>query len=772
MFSFSGFAQQISIQVKTNTPSTVILYFGKDSVQKVAQNETSFQINKGTYKLKASAAGYNHFHSASFMVTRDTNIVINLVSKKDKLENVVVVSKKPFVKQDDDKTIVDAEPLAQSSTNSFEVLEKTPGAIVDQDGNVYLNSATPATIQINGKEVRLSAADIASLLKSLPANSVLRIEVLRTPSAKYDAGSSGGIVNIVLKKGIKLGTNGSVNLGYFQGKYHTATTGFNLNKSNDKTQSYLSYQYTNKNNFEQLNSDRFISRDTSLIGQQSYTTYPSFNHYMSAGFNKDVSKKFSFGYDLRLSVNRNKSFAENDVLLAKQKIVIPKGGSNSDINNKGLSLYIGNSLSSKYKIDTAGSEWTTSLDYNFNSYSNDQLYNIDFTDTARVRVAGNGDISNRKNIFNFQSDLVYKLKSAYTFETGVKIISSRSSNNADYTIQRGNNAPVRDSFQTNKFNYTEGIYSAYVQLSKTFAGFTIKPGVRLEHTNIKGHQLFPADSRLAINRTDAFPYLYLRREITKLFGFKLVGNLIYRRSIARPYYEALNPYPKFIDQYLFDIGNPNLKPQFTTNYEFNVMADQFPVFSIGLNDTKNIFTSVTYQDDVTKIAYRTFDNLGSSKELYLRFVAGIPPGKKYFFYAGAQHNYNHFKGFYQNAPLDYSRGSWTFFMYHNLKATPTFNVTVNGFMRLRGFQNFYELDPFGALHVSFNKAVMKKKANIILSFNDILRTNVVDFSIEQAGIFANGTRFNDTRRVGLTLRYNFGIKPKEEKKTGFDAPAE
>ena len=83
------------------------------------------------------------------------------------------------------------------------------------------------------------------------------------------------------------------------------------------------------------------------------------------------------------------------------------------------------------------------------------------------------------------------------------------------------------------------------------------------------------------------------------------------------------------------MGNPRLKPQFTTNYELNITFDDFPVFAIGINDTKDIFSNVTYQDDVTKIAYRTYDNLGKNKEFYLRVVGGIPPGGKYFFYVGA-----------------------------------------------------------------------------------------------------------------------------------------
>jgi hypothetical protein len=111
-------------------------------------------------------------------------------------------------------------------------------------------------------------------------------------------------------------------------------------------------------------------------------------------------------------------------------------------------------------------------------------------------------------------------------------------------------------------------------------------------------------------------------------------------------------------------------------------------------------------------------------------------------------------------------------MYHNYKPTPTFNIAINGFMRLKGLQNFYELQTFGQLNISLNKAIFNKKMNLILSANDILRTNQYSFNLQQAGIVANGNRLNDTRRLGLTIRYNFGIKPKQESNNKFEAPAE
>ncbi len=143
-----------------------------------------------------------------------------------------------------------------------------------------------------------------------------------------------------------------------------------------------------------------------------------------------------------------------------------------------------------------------------------------------------------------------------------------------------------------------------------------------------------------------------------------------------------------------------------------------------------------------------------------------------FFYAGAQANYNEYDGVYQNQPLHYNRSSWTFFMYQEFKATKKLTFEMQGFMRTKGLQNFYELDNFGGLFLSVNRSVLKKKANIILSVNDALRTNHVSFTLNQGNVSAQGSRVNDTRRVGLTFRYNFGLsKPKENKEFGA-APAE
>ncbi len=140
------------------------------------------------------------------------------------------------------------------------------------------------------------------------------------------------------------------------------------------------------------------------------------------------------------------------------------------------------------------------------------------------------------------------------------------------------------------FNYNENINSLYLQGSKTLGkDFVIKIGTRLENTNMKGKQIIPGDTTFNIHRTDLFPYIYLSKNLMKIAGYDLRGYLVYRRTITRPVYEQLNPFPKYIDQYLSEMGNPSLRPQFTQNYEANISVDERPILAVGVNDTKDIF---------------------------------------------------------------------------------------------------------------------------------------------------------------------------------------
>jgi hypothetical protein len=234
-------------------------------------------------------------------------------------------------------------------------------------------------------------------------------------------------------------------------------------------------------------------------------------------------------------------------------------------------------------------------------------------------------------------------------------------------------------------------------------------------------------------------------------------------------YEQLNPFPRYVDEYLSEAGNPSLRPQFTQNYEANISVDERPILAIGVNETEDIFTNVIYQADSSRSqAYRTYDNLGKNKEWYFRGLGALPPGGRYFFVLGAQYNHNFYQGLYENQPLSFKKGTWTFFTYQTFKIDKRSVITLNGFLRLKGQQQFYELTPFGALNTSINRRFLKEKMVVTLSLSDMFATNKNNFNIKQGSVDASGFRQSDTRRVGISIRYNFGIRKKEENNNMFN----
>ena len=753
-----GFA---NISVVSKIDSTKITNTVTDSIgiSKIILATKANLALKNTYTIKVSAIGYKKF-SKDYLINDQSSIAIKLTEDPTQLSEVVVRSTKALIRQEDDKSVVDPEPLAASSTNAFETVEKVPGVFIDQDGNIYLNGLSPAGVQINGRDLRMSAADIAILLKSLPPNAIQKIELIRTPSAKYDASGGGGLVNIILMKGVKIGLNGSVNTGFSQGEYGNQFIGFNLNNNNDKLSSYVNAQYSNNNGVTITNSDRILSID-SVLKQEARAVSPNHSANLGYGLGKTIKDKWELNYDGRMSQNKFDNTTNSNSFLRQISINQNTGNLQTYVNNKGTNSFMNQSFRVKLKLDTVGGEWVNDVSFNFSKSSTDQNYS-NLLVARNTSSGGEGDFGNDRNFFTYQSDIRKKIR-GINIESGVKTSILNFNNNSNYTKNiAGILSP--DPFRTSKFNYKEQINAAYLQGSKTWGPVVLKVGSRLEQTIMQGHQFIPKDTTFSINRTDAFPYVYLSRKILMIMNYELRGFLVYRKTISRPSYDYLNPFAKYIDPFLYEVGNPNLKPQFTNNYEANISVDDKPLFAFGVNETRDIFTNVVYQSPTNKqVSYRTYDNLGKSRETYFRIIGVIPPGKKFFAVLGTQYNRNNYNGFYEGKPIMFNRGTWSVFTFQSFKLDGLSTITLNGFWRFKGQQQFYELSDFGTLNATINRQFLKKKLTITASYNDFLYTNKNNFVLKQGSQNAVGYRATDSRRVGLSLRYNFGIKPKENK---------
>lgn len=722
-----------------------------------------FVLAKGQYTVRISSVNYQEIEKGITLGDAATSFHFETEPAGKTMETVVVTAQKPLMRQEDDKTIVEPENLVATSTSGYEVIEKTPGLFVDQDGNIYISSLTPASVQINGRDMKMSAADVATILKSLPPNAISRIEIVRTPSAKYDASSSGGIVNVVLKKGIKIGMTGSVTAGVQQGTYGNQFTSFNLNNNDGKKSSSLNFNYSRRNSFERTSSDRFFAPD-SVLSQDAYTRYPGQTWFGGYSFVYSPGRKWEYDFSTSTSLNKFSNRTENHSVISKISTAQVITDNLNRVSNDGSSLNFRSAVSAEMKIDSIGSVWENDIFFNFSRNRSDQVFITSYNTPLTLLTGGDGESDNRRRHFNLQSDLKLKMKNRFTFETGVKASFLYFNSVTEYYKEQSPGNREKDVNRTNTFKYDENINAAYLQGSKTLGkDIVIKFGTRLENTNMKGRQIIPDDTTFSIHRTDLFPYIYISKNIMKIFGYDLRAYLVYRRTISRPVYEQLNPFARYVDQYLTETGNPSLRPQFTQNYEANISVNERPILALGINDTKDIFTNVIYQSDSSQAqAYRTYDNLGKNKEWYFRGLGAVPPGGKYFLVIGTQYNHNFYQGLYENKPLSFKRGTWSFFTYQTLKLDKRSVITLHGFMRLRGQQQFYELGPFGSLHASVNRRFLKEKLVLTLSMSDIFYTNKNDFSIKQGSVDAKGTRLADTRRFGINLRYNFGIRKKEE----------
>ena len=770
---YSIFAQKLQIQLLDATKAPVIgatlrLSDRSDSTKKMfavadTAGKAQFSLVVGRqFLLEATSVGFKPLRKIIAPTQTQSTFTFLMEVDRTTLNEVVVTGPKPLIQQEDDKTVVDPEPIANSSTSAMEVMEKIPGIFVDSDGNIYLSSTTPATVYINGREQKLSAADIASLLKNLPPSSIAKIEILRTPSARFDASGSGGVVNVVLKKGVKIGVTGSINAGVNQGRFGNQLLGVTVNNNNENKTSYVVINYNRRNSYDQVETNRPFTLD-SLLSQRSYTTTPSQAFYTGFGMGFTPSKKWELNFDDRISWNRYHSEADNHneiKSLSTDKLVVENI---NELQSKTNAFLFNQDIAAKYKLDTLGSEMVTEASYSFSTNQSNQLFSTDFVLPTTFRTSGDGTLGNDRHSLSARTDLKYLFSHKLTLEAGLKAAFQWFENDTKYFNSVSDIRRV-DVARTRRFDYQENINAAYLQGSKVFNSITLKAGLRLESTNMNGHQRVPNDTTFKIQRVDLFPYVYLSRRLTKIAGYELRGYLVYRRSITRPVYEYLNPSQRYLDQYLYEAGNPTLRPQFTQNIEANVSVEERPIFAIGKNYTSDIFTNVVYQDPKNpSVAFRTYDNLGRNEETYFRLIGAIPPGGTYFFVVGTQFNHNKYEGLYEGKPLTFQRGSWSIFTFHQLKLDNRSTLSFNGFVRLKGQLQFYELSNFGSLNMNVNRRFFNRKMTVTLSVNDIFYTSRNEFTLKQGSISASGMRWGDPRRFGLNLVYNFGIRKKEER---------
>lgn len=717
-------------------------------------------IQNGDWEVHIRYLGFEPLHQMIRVTEAERQFLLHLKPDVVNLAEVTISGSRSFLRQEGDRLILDPEALAGISTNALELIETVPGLFVDPQGGVFLSSATPAAIYINGREQRMNPQDIMAVLRSLPPNSIQRIEIIRNPSARYEASSSGGIINIVLKRGVNLGRYGSVNTGMNQGIYGNRFGGFSLNQGSQRSSWYLHANYAGNGHEEEVNQMRSFQNDN-LLNQSTTTLLQSRQMFTGFGAGYQLNEKWSMNYDGRINTNHPNSSA-----LSETHIEIP-GNLQQAVNhtsNKSKLLNLNQDIGITLQIDTLGSSWDTRVGYTWDSGNVRQHYNTIYFSPGPEDLTGQGKNRYQRNLFQVQTDLNYRFGTATMLEAGLKGDFQDYNSRANYSIQKQGEW-MDDTLRIHAYKFRETILSAYIEASHELPGnIQLKAGLRIEDYEMRGQLETPLDTGFVSRQTELFPYLYLSRSLWKAAGYEFRGYFIARRSVTRPDYQNLTPHNQYVSPWFYQTGNPGLKPQFTQNFEANISFDDIPIFAIGRSHTRNVFTNIMYQDDSTEErTISTYDNVGERQETYFRMVGALPPGRKYFFVLGTQYNKNEYKGMYGDEPIIFKRGSWQFFTMHSLRVTANTRIIMFAFYMLNGQLNFFETGNFGQLNISINQSFLDNRLHITLSGRDVLRTMQQNFRFNQGTLYLEGDRYSDNQRIGLSIRYQFGIRKQEEK---------
>lgn len=609
---------------KSMDGATVYLLRSADSVlvkTALASTTGSYQfehVKQGEYRLSVTMMGYQKYRSGIIkLIGQDLAVpVIVLQQSGTTLKEVTISSQKPLVEHLIDRTVVNPDALiSNAGGTAIDVLEKSPGVIVDENGAISLQGKGNVKVFVDGKPTYLSGTDLENYLKSLPSSSIDQVELMTNPPAKYDAAGNGGVINIRTKRGKAKGFNGGINLSYSQGHYAKTNDSFNFNYRNNKFNVFGNISLSTANNYNDLDINRHFVDDnnqpvTNFL-QNSFIRRKSQSYNSKVGLDYYASDKTTLGIGLTGLINPGTERVLNsskfmDAQNVLDSTIIANNAQDRTFKNGGINLNY------RHDYDKKGHELTADVDYLTYITNNNQTFN-NYSYLPDGTLADNdlltGTLPANIHIYSAKADYTHPLNDGIKLTAGAKTSYTKTDNVADYfyTI---NNITTPDYGKTNHFIYKETINAGYINASKDFKRISIQAGLRFENTISNGNQLGNVqkpDSTFKRNYNGLFPTLYFEYKIDSA-GKQTIG-LNYGRRIDRPYYEDLNPFISPLDKFTYYTGNPFLKPSYTN--------------SIDITHTyKNIITTLEYSkthDDVDEtieivngIYYSRPGNLGTT----------------------------------------------------------------------------------------------------------------------------------------------------------------
>ena len=716
------------------------------------------QIKEGKYLLSSSMMGYVKSWAGPVEVGNSGNQTLPQLQLQEMIEQlnaVTVVGQRPMIVQEAGRMLVNVEgSILATGGTALEVLEKSPGVAVDQDGNISLNGKKGVTVMIDGKRTYLSSADVANMLKSMPSDALEQVELITNPSSKYDAAGNSGIINIKTKKGRNNGTNGSLSLGAGYGRYEKMNGGLRLNHRQDKLNFFGSYNYAYNKAFQELNIERkaVVDDNTYLFDQYAFSPNSWKGHSYKAGIDYFLNKKNTLGLMVNGSFGNWNSDSNNEALQSLEGV-----GPDLFISTLGMfrESHRNTTINFNYQrtFDQAGQELTFDIDYsnykgrNNNSFNNQFNYFDERADSVfLLRNSSPSDI----NIWVAKLDYTLPVGKS-KIEIGAKSSYVHSDNDARIEKQESEaNWEIWDKF-TNDFLYKENINAAYANWSGAMGKTTLMAGLRAEHTWYEGTSV-KNDSTAANQYLSLFPSLFVQQPLNEknTLGFS------YSRRVDRPSYQDLNPFFHLLDVITYSKGNPLLLPQFTHQFQLSHTFSQAIVINLSYSITDGPMTQILETEG--RDAFQTNRNLGTLTNWSLNVSVPVPVTKWWNMQNNLSVYHNQYKGDYLGQNLDVEQWTASLWMMNNITLPGNFAAEISGSYQTPQMWGIVRAESQYRVNAGVKYSFWDSNASLKLSVNDIFQTH----RFRGETIFGeNEIKVNnrwESRRANLTFSYRFGNK--------------
>lgn len=672
---------------------------------------------------------------------------IRVINSGSALEEVVVNVKRPIYKQRTYGTLeISIENTALSSSNSVnEILSKSPGVVLNEEGQISVFGKGSAIYYQNGK--RITEYQLALISPS----SIKKIEIIRNPSSKYDAEGS-AVFSITTKKGRNDGYQLNIQHNITHSSFGGTNTNNSLNLNYKKNKISINSYYSAQFGKEKMNL--FTTRDRE---EQNLNLSSELN----TNWNYNYDYFSSYGVGLQYDLNE-KSYVSLEYSGLYERLGGNTVSSNELISNDAESFYRSdtnvddlnknNAVSLNYRslLDALGSSIFGGLQYSkFDNKMDNDIIEKEIENANNSSGFLNNNTNLNIDIFTGQIDFTKILKNDKSFDLGLKYGYIANNFNFDFfTSENGTNFQL-DANRSNDFDYKEAISAAYINYKGKLNDLNFSVGARAELTD---YSIFISNAEHK-DISEGYFNLFPNVSLSKTFSENKTLNFSYSSRINRAPYQHLNPILIYQDPFTSIQGNPQLKPERVHSFELNSKINK-TFYTIGYNYTLEPLGNTVITGEIPNSYILKRINYGKENEFYLSANRTFRISRWWSSINTLSMKYTNLSEGEQGFESVNPKPNIYFFSNNRFKISDSFNSEISFIYNGKNYEGLHKRNDMYNLSFSLEKSLWDGKLKLRFIANDILHSYVAsgNYSVGGTDVYYKRTRSSNYLR--LSVIYN------------------